>query len=120
MPAAPDPAARACGSVMSLVLSYTRHWNCGRPGNSHRHRPSSLRLPAAGEETEARSRSGDRSDPHGHRPAQACLAPPATWDAPDTSPDKISASMFTQARGVHSNPLRSRERRFESYWGRHL
>ena len=37
--------------------------------------------------------------------------------APDTRPDKISASMFPLVRGVHSNVLRSRERRFESCRG---
>jgi hypothetical protein len=37
--------------------------------------------------------------------------------APYTRPDKISASMFLLVRGVHSNPLRSRARRFESCRG---
>jgi hypothetical protein len=37
--------------------------------------------------------------------------------APYTRPDKISASMFPLVRATHSNPLRSRERRFESCRG---
>jgi hypothetical protein len=37
--------------------------------------------------------------------------------APDMRPGKISASMFPLVRGIHSNPLRSRERRFESCRG---
>jgi hypothetical protein len=37
--------------------------------------------------------------------------------APYTRPDKSSASMFLLVRGVHSNVLRSRERRFESCRG---
>ena len=37
--------------------------------------------------------------------------------APHTRPDKISASMFPLVRAMHSNPLRSRARRFESCRG---
>ena len=36
---------------------------------------------------------------------------------PDTRPDRTSASMFLQVRGLHNNPLRSRARRFESCRG---
>ena len=36
---------------------------------------------------------------------------------PDTCPDRTPASTFTLVRRVYSNPLRSRERRFESYRG---
>ena len=37
--------------------------------------------------------------------------------APDMRPGRPRGSAFPQARGVHSNPLRSRERRFESCRG---
>ena len=40
--------------------------------------------------------------------------------APYTRPDKISAGMCPLVRGVHSNPLRSRERRFESCRGHQI
>jgi hypothetical protein len=40
--------------------------------------------------------------------------------APYARPDKISSTMFLLVRGVHNNPLRSRERRFEScgHWSK--
>jgi hypothetical protein len=37
--------------------------------------------------------------------------------APDTPPDRVYANSFPLVRATHSNPLRSRERRFESCRG---
>jgi hypothetical protein len=48
------------------------------------------------------------------RPARRAALKPAV---PDTCPGRASASSFVLVRGVHSNSLRSRERRFESYRG---
>ena len=56
---------------------------------------------------------------HRHHPAERAPAAQVRRAAPGTPPIMVRRNSFPLVKGVHSNPLRSRERRFESCWGRH-
>jgi hypothetical protein len=67
-----------------------------------------LAAPGAGPTGNAR---GDVTAAERHAPGRPDRA------VPDTRPGRTPASTFPQARGMHGNGLRSRERRFESCRG---
>jgi hypothetical protein len=56
--------------------------------------------------------------PHRASPVSGAPGSPGQRAAPGTPPIKVCGNSFPLVRGVHSNPLRSRVRRFESCWGR--
>ena len=114
LPRRPSPAealaARATGALLIDIRGDDQRRTCGLI-------PGALLLPRNALEWRCDPTSQWRHPAVNGWNQHLILAPSARWAAPDTRTHKTPASMFPQARGMHSNGLRSRERRFESCRG---
>ena len=101
-------------------------WHASGPGSASSPRPGIIsgpaRLPGQLRMRPARrdaARNDRRRSAGRHAPRTRTTGPsrPGRRAAPYTCPDRHLRARFPLVRGVHSNPLRSRERRFESCRG---
>ena len=111
------PPARA---ILTLRWAYSAFRTAGPPcrteWSSRSVTPAASGLPGwdtTGQADRPRALAPDRASPVSGAPSSR-----GQRAAPGTPPIKVCANSFPLLRGVHSNPLRSRVRRFESCWGR--